>query len=216
MKKILLFNYFVEKCAKYKQSLLGVSPKEAMLSLVFSHSHVMHSFKSGTSLVEIYLTNRRYVGELFLMFCLEAEKRGKNILQQFSFHCKDEYRHGSFQREFIDDDIDKYLNQIYPPLASKLDIDFPMYESITKLSAEKLLEKSYHLGNLCQVSNHSLEQPEFSSETQMIDEVWEQLEKNSVFFRSLNSQCLVNHFAQSNGNLMLKEHYSQELKRYVG
>ena len=215
MKKIFLFNYFLQKCANFKEALLGVGSKEAMLSLVFSHSWLIHRHKYGVCQDEIYLTNRRYVEELFLIFCLEAKKQDKDLLQEFSFHHKQENQYGFIFDYFVDDDIDCYLNKLYLPVNSKQQVDFLLYENLTKLSAEELLSKSYHLGNLCKLSGAELELPKSDASTNMVDEVWEQLENDGVFFTLLKSSNMFNTFRKSIGVETLMKEYHKELERYI-
>ena len=216
MKKELIFNYFVKKCIDKKYALLGVNFKEAMLGMILSHTSLIRRYAQGVSMEEIYLTNRYYFEELFLILCLDAKKHGQDIISKFNFQYTNRYRQSAMFVDHIEDtDLDKYLESILPTVKNKKEVDFSLYENVTSLSAEDLLKKSYRLDNLCKVAIDELELPDPSEETAVIDNAWERLMANADFVELVERENKHTPQAQSIAVCYLEQHYAEELKRYI-
>jgi hypothetical protein len=182
-KKILFFNYFMQKCVQKEQELLGVEDfSSGLLGLVLSHTNMMRRFANGCSMEEICFVHRYYPVELFLAVCLDAKLNGDNLISAFDFKEAKGLR-GNVYREFFvkEDDLDCYLETIIPSVKSKDDVNFEAYYKVTGFVAEELLQKSYRLDNLCSITTESLELPEECEEIKMIDRAWERLSKDINF-----------------------------------
>ncbi|MBR5598528.1 MAG: hypothetical protein IKW39_00650 [Alphaproteobacteria bacterium] len=215
MKKVI-FNYFFKKCIEKQQALLGVSFKEACLSLIMSHTSLVHRTVHGVSTEEIIKTNRYFVEELFLIMCFEASRKGHDLFGYFDFHNESSYRQGDLYFDHIEDTtLDKYLEEIFPAVKNKAEIPYHLYEKLTGISSEELVKKSHRVDNLCHVNIAEFKTTITCKETGIVDDTWEHLMADEKFVTLFTSKNKHTPCGLSTAVSYLKEYYPEELKQHV-
>ena len=187
-KKILLFNYFMQKCVQKEQKLLGVkSFSSGLLALVLSHTKMVRRYANGCSMEDICFVYRYYPVELFLAVCLEAKSCGDDLLSLFDFKQSSGTRNGVYRDFFVGEkNLDCYLETLIPSVKNKTEIEYDAYCNILGLSPTELLDKSYRLDNICRITVDHLDLPEECEETRMIDRAWERLMADPDFTSLFN------------------------------
>lgn len=182
-KKILLLNYLIWKCVQKEQQLLGIDDFRAgMLSFVLSHANKVRRYAYGVGAEEICFAHIYFPEEVLLAVCLDAELHGDKLLHEFDFH-KGRGIQGKYHREIYikDDELDGYLESIFPYTNTEDDVEFKLYKKATNFSRKKLLERAHRVDNLCCIPKERLALPEKCAETDAIDRALERLHEDELF-----------------------------------
>ena len=171
------------KCVQKEQKLLGVNNyRTGLLSLLLSHTNIVRRYAHGVGTEEIYFAHIYLPEELLLAVCLDAERHGDKLFHAFDFH-KGRGVQGKFFRDIYikDDELDRYLETIFPDIKSEDEIEYKLYEPITKITRKAFIKQVHRVDNLCHIPTEELALPEKCEETEIIDRAFDRLEKDELF-----------------------------------
>lgn len=215
-KKILLFNYFVKKAIEKEKELLGLQDdRVALLALIFSRYSVQHCNASGWSPETAYAVEPKFLQELFILLCSNAEKSGDNLKYAFDFVGIPRYEWGDELKDMHDRDITYQLNNNIFPYA-KMDDVREIYVALLPNKTPE--EQDNILTRMAAVFSkaprpEALEQPEPCAETAMIDRAWERLLQHDGFISMLKPSGKQDHCGRSIPYQRYVEHLSTLLNR---
>ena len=202
MKKILLFNYFLQKCAIKVQSLFSIedNAKASQLGVIASKTRMFRRTSCGCSMEEIYFCNPMYAQELFLYFCYRLGDKGDKLLSYFDFHRFISYLPGFYSVECYEDkDITYHLEKIYPVVSYKHEIEFDALNKILGEHTQDDFLLKFH-----NISNFRGVKPLYKGdvalklkEKELMDNAWADIENDSEFIRMLNPSNKHDHNGRS-------------------
>lgn len=193
MKKILIFNYFVKKALEKEKELLGLDDdRAALLALVFSRSQVQHRHATGCCQEVAYAVNPKFLQELFILLCSNAEKSGDNLKQSFDFVGIPRFQFGycGELQDMEDKDISYYLNNNLFPYAGR-QMNKELYTKLLSDLKPEALENFFERMSsklTYEPRVEALEQPEPCAETAMIDRAWSRLVEHNGFISMLKPE----------------------------
>jgi len=174
--KILLFNYFVKKVADKEKEMYQLSNEQAaLLAVIFSRASVEFRHATGCSLEAVYMADPKIAEELFILLCVDAEKHGDHLMEQFNFEKVPVYEYGNPHKDLSDKEIAAYLNDTLYPVC-KEEVNKDVYKALI-FSREPLDDILRRIAPryLRSVGVSELELPAPCAETAMIDRAWERL-----------------------------------------
>lgn len=176
-KKILLFNYFLEKCLNKEKLLLKTDDfKTLMLGLVTAKASIFRRTASGCSTEVTYLIRPKFLQEMFVVLCLDAVEHGDNLLGMFGFQKGYAFHHVRANKEdFEDVELTAYLDTIYPDAFVLKKEERAMYAQIVGSFSEMRNSPYYGHLRLKRVAIGKLEVASFDKYTEMIDRAFERL-----------------------------------------
>lgn len=187
--KTKIFSYYLQKLAQMEQELLGVKDQRAaLLAVILAKTNLFRRLHTGCTVQPICMCFPRYAQELFLYMCIEAKKKGTDILSYFNFAQKTAYIPGLWGQPYVEDaDITSFLTKVYPEVLSVNEIDINLYRYFfEKENKEELIEKFIHLGNFRQVNEKALRPLGTCKEKKMIDDAFELLKDNTILCNMLS------------------------------
>lgn len=184
-KKILLFNYFIEKCLDNEKMFLKTDDfKTLMLGLAFAKASVFHRNISGCSSETVYFIKPKFLQEMFVLLCLNAYEHGDDLFKVFDFNQTYAF-HGqhSEQGDFEDVELTSYLNKVYVETAPLKPEEEAMYTTLAKV--EKLTPEMFphHRFSLKRVAVDELEVSQENDFTKMIDRAFERMSQSEEFIQ---------------------------------
>ena len=205
MKKIFLFDYFLQKCVLKVQDLLKLDDdlKASQLGVIVSKARMFHRTASGCTMEEIYFCNPMYAQEFFLYFCYRMDDKGERLLRNFNFHRYICYLPGMFSVDCYEDkDITHHLENMFPVVSSRSDIEFNIFNKILGTHTEEELEEKFRqISNFRGVRPLTMENiPTAKPEIDLIDEAWKKLENDEDFINMLTIHCKHDHNGRSHAH----------------
>ena len=190
MKKIFLFNYFLQKCMLKVQELLKLDDdtNASQLGIIVSKARMFHRTASGCTMEELYFCNPMYAQELFLYFCYCMEDKGESLLRCFDFHRCISYLPGMYSVECYEDkDISHHLERLYPVVTQISDVDMSLFKKLLgEHTDEELTKKFRQVSNFRGVTPLYMENiPTAKPEMELIDKAWRRIENKQTFINML-------------------------------
>jgi len=189
--------------------------KVAMLALVFSRARLQHRSATGCSSEEVYAVNPKFLQELFILLCSNAEKSGDHLKYSFDFVGVPRFEFGwnADLKDLEDKDISYHLDNNLFPYANR-QMDKELY---TKLLADKTPEELECIFERMaskftyEPRPEALELPEPCAETEMIDRTWNRLLEHPNFVSMLKPKGKLDYLGRSVPYQRYVEHISQLL-----
>lgn len=209
-KKILLFNYFVKKAVEKEKELLGLQDdRVALLALIFSRYSTQHRHATGCCSETAYTIEPKFLQELFILLCSNAEKSGDNLKQVFDFVGIQRYEWGDELKDMHDKDITYYLsNELFPN--AKLEDVREIYAILlfdkTPEELDDILRRMASTFSRMPRVKALEQQPEPCAETEMIDRAWNRMLEHETFISMLNPTGKKNFCGQSIAYQRYAEH----------
>lgn len=202
MKKIIIFNYFIQKCTEKIQELYGISnPDAAKLCLITSDARMIRRHANGCTTEEVCFCKPMYAQELFLYLCKDAQENGDNLIGAFDFHKSKMYLNNFISYDCYEDgDITGYLEKMYPKVSTESEVRLDLFEQMFKTKdCEAILTKFIHPSNMCYITECEREvyPSETSEELQMVDRAWNRLEGDNKFTSMLEMKGKHDQFGKS-------------------
>lgn len=215
--KTKIFSYYLQKLAGEEHKLLGVDDdRAALLALVLTKANLFRRFHTGCTTQELCFCNLRYVQELFIYICLNANDSGNKLLSLFDFNQTMIYRGEVCGRPYLEDkDINIFLDKLFPKVHRNEEyVEKSPYAlllpEISELSDSKWREKFVHPSNLCNVNLEVLCPLETGEETALVDAALAELENDTIFFEML----LLTNRCDIHGESRAYQAYFQQIKDF--
>ena len=216
-KKILLFNYFVKKAIEKEKELLGLQDdRAALLALIFSRYSVQHCNASGWSPETAYAVEPKFLQEMFILLCSNAEKSGDKLKQAFNFVGIPRYEWGDELKDMHDKDITYQLgNNIFPYAKSEdvREIYTALLPNKSKEELDNIFIRMAAVFSRAPRPEALIPQPEPCAETEMIDRAWSRLLEHEGFVAMLKPSGKQNYRGQSIPYQRYAEHIYALLNR---
>ena len=204
-KKVLLFNYFLQKVAETEQRLWQTDEKAALLAVILSKANVFRRSASGGTSETIWSCQTRYAEDLFWIVCLDAKAHGDDLLKYYqpraSFLFGGEKQWGAPILE--ETDIEKQCSQIYPKAA-------PEKELYAQFIKEETMPAIMYATT---VAPSKLELPAPDEDTAAIDRAYQRLSDDKEFLKLLNIYSKYEFYGRSLAHKYYATHYASVIPR---
>ena len=200
--KTKLFNYFVKKALEKEKELLGLQDdRAAMLALIFARSNVQHRHATGCSSEVAYSVDPKFLQELFILLCANAEHSGDHLKKSFNFVGipRFELGWGADLKDLEDKDISYHLNNNLFPYANH-ELDKELYAKLLPNKKPEELECIFERiasKFTYKPRPEALALPEPCEETAMIDRAWSRLIEHKNFISMLKPQGKMDYAGRS-------------------